>query len=156
MFVPGPVISLAIKPVGTEIPNFSRALNRFQKEDPAFRVHIDHESEVHVFHRSRGRVYGRCGGSVERYVGYSSQLRGATQGKGGFSMEVAFLASWQTERCSDHGPQSQNRIPVLPNVQVELQDAYRKSLTHNKSRCGGRIARHFPLPRLTFPLVGPG
>ena len=45
MFVPDPVISLAIKPIGTETPNFSRALNRFQKEDPTFRVHVDHESK---------------------------------------------------------------------------------------------------------------
>jgi elongation factor G len=51
MFVPGPVISLAIKPVGNETPNFSRALNQFQKEDPTFRVHIDRESkEVRVSH----------------------------------------------------------------------------------------------------------
>ena len=45
MFVPEPVISLAIKPIGTETPNFSRALNLFQKEDPTFRVHIDRESK---------------------------------------------------------------------------------------------------------------
>jgi elongation factor G len=45
MFVPEPVISLALKPKGQETPNFSRALNRFQKEDPTFRVHIDHESK---------------------------------------------------------------------------------------------------------------
>ncbi|CAE6490703.1 unnamed protein product [Rhizoctonia solani] len=45
MFVPDPVISLSIKPIGAETPNFSRALNRFQKEDPTFRVHIDHESQ---------------------------------------------------------------------------------------------------------------
>lgn len=45
MFVPEPVISLALKPIGTEGPNFSRALNRFQKEDPTFKVHIDHESK---------------------------------------------------------------------------------------------------------------
>ena len=45
MYVPEPVISLALKPVGTETPNFSRALNRFQKEDPTFRVHIDKESK---------------------------------------------------------------------------------------------------------------
>ena len=45
MFVPDPVISLAIKPIGTETPNFSRALNRFQKEDPTFRVHVDRESK---------------------------------------------------------------------------------------------------------------
>ncbi|KAF5383459.1 hypothetical protein D9757_006157 [Collybiopsis confluens] len=45
MFVPEPVISLAIKSKGVESPNFSRALNRFQKEDPTFRVHVDHESK---------------------------------------------------------------------------------------------------------------
>lgn len=49
MFVPEPVISLAIKPQGQETPNFSRALNRFQKEDPTFKVRIDPESkEVYV------------------------------------------------------------------------------------------------------------
>ncbi|OAX40090.1 translation elongation factor G [Rhizopogon vinicolor AM-OR11-026] len=45
MFVPEPVISLAIQPQGKETPNFSRALNRFQKEDPTFRVHLDKESK---------------------------------------------------------------------------------------------------------------
>src|SRR5258708_14734613 len=50
MFVPDPVISLAIKPTGQETPSFSRALNRFQKEDPTFRVHIDAESqEVRIY-----------------------------------------------------------------------------------------------------------
>ncbi|KAI0321737.1 P-loop containing nucleoside triphosphate hydrolase protein [Amylostereum chailletii] len=45
MFVPEPVISLSIKPQGQETPNFSRALNRFQKEDPTFKVHIDQDSK---------------------------------------------------------------------------------------------------------------
>jgi len=45
MFVPDPVISLSIKPEGVESPNFSRALNRFQKEDPTFRIHVDAESQ---------------------------------------------------------------------------------------------------------------
>lgn len=45
MFVPEPVISLAIRPKGQETPNFSRALSRFQKEDPTFRVHVDAESQ---------------------------------------------------------------------------------------------------------------
>ena len=44
MFVPEPVISLSIRPKGQETPNFSRALNRFTKEDPTFRVHVDRES----------------------------------------------------------------------------------------------------------------
>lgn len=45
MFVPEPVISLSLRPEGQETPNFSRALNRFQKEDPTFRVHLDPESQ---------------------------------------------------------------------------------------------------------------
>ncbi|KAI0074899.1 elongation factor G mitochondrial [Panus rudis PR-1116 ss-1] len=45
MYVPEPVISLALKPVGIETPNFSRALNRFTKEDPTFRVHVDKDSK---------------------------------------------------------------------------------------------------------------
>ncbi|KAJ3295688.1 Elongation factor G, mitochondrial [Borealophlyctis nickersoniae] len=45
MFVPQPVISLSIQPKGKESPNFSKALNRFQREDPTFRTHIDPESK---------------------------------------------------------------------------------------------------------------
>ncbi|KAI9179662.1 Elongation factor G, mitochondrial [Blastocladiella emersonii ATCC 22665] len=45
MFVPEPVISLAIHPKGKDTANFSKALNRFQKEDPTFRVHVDAESK---------------------------------------------------------------------------------------------------------------
>jgi elongation factor G len=45
MFVPNPVISLAISPKDkTGLVNFSKALNRFSKEDPTFRVHRDEES----------------------------------------------------------------------------------------------------------------
>ncbi|WFC95002.1 Elongation factor G, mitochondrial [Malassezia brasiliensis] len=45
MFVPEPVISLSLAPEGKDgSQNFSRALNRFQKEDPTFRVHVDSES----------------------------------------------------------------------------------------------------------------
>lgn len=55
MFVPEPVISLSIRPEGNETPNFSRALNRFQKEDPTFRVHVDSESQE-VCPASRGET----------------------------------------------------------------------------------------------------
>jgi elongation factor G len=44
MHVPDPVISLAIRPVAKDNSNFIKALSRFQKEDPTFRVHIDSES----------------------------------------------------------------------------------------------------------------
>ncbi|KAI5821279.1 elongation factor G, mitochondrial [Pyronema omphalodes] len=46
MFVPEPVISLSIKPKNNkETANFSKAMNRFQREDPTFRVHVDAESQ---------------------------------------------------------------------------------------------------------------
>ncbi|KAI9706654.1 MAG: Elongation factor G, mitochondrial [Candelina mexicana] len=46
MFVPEPVISLSIKPKDTkDSANFSKAMNRFQREDPTFRVHVDPESQ---------------------------------------------------------------------------------------------------------------
>ncbi|TQS37330.1 hypothetical protein Golomagni_02201 [Golovinomyces magnicellulatus] len=45
MFVPDPVVSLSIKPKSTKDgANFSKAMNRFQREDPTFRVHVDLES----------------------------------------------------------------------------------------------------------------
>ena len=46
MFVPEPVISLSIKPKKNgDLPAFSKAIARFQREDPTFRVHFDGESE---------------------------------------------------------------------------------------------------------------
>ncbi|NQW29610.1 MAG: elongation factor G [Ignavibacteria bacterium] len=45
MFVPEPVIELAVSPKEkTGLSNFSKALNRFTKEDPTFRVTRDDES----------------------------------------------------------------------------------------------------------------
>jgi elongation factor G len=45
MFVPDAVISLAVQPKSKEgAANFSKALQKFRKEDPTFRVHRDEES----------------------------------------------------------------------------------------------------------------
>jgi elongation factor G len=45
MFVPAPVISLAIKPKDNKAQiNMSKALSRFTKEDPTFKTHIDPET----------------------------------------------------------------------------------------------------------------
>lgn len=43
MYVPDSVISLSVKPTTKDTINFSKAMNRFQKEDPTFRVRFDNE-----------------------------------------------------------------------------------------------------------------
>lgn len=46
MFVPEAVMSLSIRPKrSADADSFSKAMNRFQREDPTFRVHVDPESE---------------------------------------------------------------------------------------------------------------
>lgn len=47
LFVPDAVMSLAVKPKkkDTTSSNFTKALNRFTREDPTFRVHMDPESK---------------------------------------------------------------------------------------------------------------
>lgn len=45
MFVPEPVMSLSIKPKkNTDLDTLGKALNRFTKQDPTFRVHVDPET----------------------------------------------------------------------------------------------------------------
>jgi elongation factor G len=45
MYVPEPVIALAIKPVDNKAEiNMSKALNRFTKEDPTFKSYVDEET----------------------------------------------------------------------------------------------------------------
>jgi len=55
--VPEPVISLAIEPKSrTELDRFSKAINRFTREDPTFRVYVDPESKETVI-RGMGELH---------------------------------------------------------------------------------------------------
>ena len=57
MFVPEPVISLAIKPKDKKSSDkLSRALNRFSKEDPTFKSYVDHESNETII-RGMGELH---------------------------------------------------------------------------------------------------
>jgi elongation factor G len=57
MFVPDPVISLAIKPKDNRsADNMSKALNRFTKEDPTFRAFVDPESKETII-RGMGELH---------------------------------------------------------------------------------------------------
>lgn len=50
MFVPDAVIEIAVEPKNKSgLANFSKAVNRFSKEDPTFRVHRDEESGQTIF-----------------------------------------------------------------------------------------------------------
>ncbi|GFE52711.1 translation elongation factor [Babesia ovis] len=49
IFVPEPVVSLALKKVNTsDMARLSKALNRFKREDPTFRIAVDEESKETV------------------------------------------------------------------------------------------------------------
>lgn len=46
MYVPDPVISMSIKPKDKKnLENFSKAINRFVREDPTFHLYYDHENK---------------------------------------------------------------------------------------------------------------
>ena len=46
MYVPDPVISMAIKPKNTnDLDAFSKAVNRFTREDPTYRIQWDTDNK---------------------------------------------------------------------------------------------------------------
>ena len=62
MFVPTPVISLAIKPVDKKAAdNMAKALNRFTKEDPTFQTYVDPESNQTI-------IRGMCELHLDVYI----------------------------------------------------------------------------------------
>ncbi|KAH8103165.1 elongation factor G, domain II-domain-containing protein [Phellopilus nigrolimitatus] len=126
MFVPEPVVSLALKPVGQETPNFSRALQRFQREDPTFRVHIDHESketivsgmgELHleVYVERMRREYGvECfNGPPAGRVPRDADAALRTGGAGQFARIAGYFEPMESDPETGHDTEFENYIPGI-------------------------------------------
>ena len=113
MFVPDAVISLSIAPKNTkDTPNFSKAISRFQREDPTFRVHNDAESgetiisgmgELHlsIYVERMKREYNvevatgqpqvAYRETIQARVPFDHTLKKQTGGAGDFARVVGFL-----------------------------------------------------------------
>ncbi|KAK4545567.1 Elongation factor G, mitochondrial [Oleoguttula mirabilis] len=113
MYVPDPVISLSIRPKHTkDTPNFSKAIARFQREDPTFRVHVDTESgesiisgmgELHLsiyVERMRreyhvevatGQPQVAYRETIQQHVPFDHLLKKQTGGAGDYARVVGYL-----------------------------------------------------------------
>jgi elongation factor G len=119
MFVPEPVISLTVTPKDNKAQtNMSKALRRFTKEDPTFRVGADPESgetiiagmgELHldVYIERMKREYGAevitspprvaYRETITRRVDYSYTHKKQTGGSGQYGKVAGFLEPWTEE-----------------------------------------------------------
>jgi elongation factor G len=113
MFVPEPVISLSIMPKNSrDGNNFSKAMNRFTREDPTFRVHVDSESqetiisgmgELHLdiyVERMRREYHVECvtgqpqvayRETITKHVAFDHTLKKQTGGAGDFARVMGWL-----------------------------------------------------------------
>jgi elongation factor G len=113
MFVPEPVMSLSIKPKNNNhLQQFSKAIARFQREDPTFRVHFDGESEqtiisgmgelhLEVYVERMRREYGvdcvtgqpqvAYRESINKRVEFDHLLKKQTGGSGDYARVVGWM-----------------------------------------------------------------
>ena len=113
MHVPSPVISLAVRPEKTkQLTAFSKALSRFQREDPTFRMYTDSESnetiiagmgELHldIYVQRMEREYGvkchvskprvRYRETIQEAVNFDYTLKKQTGGAGQFARMIGTL-----------------------------------------------------------------
>lgn len=160
MFVPDPVISLALIPKDNKAQiNMSKALNRFTKEDPTFRAHVDSETnetiiegmgELHleIYVERMRREYGAEVTTGNPRVSYRETItrraefnythKKQTGGAGQFGRVAGYL-----EPCSEEDFQFLNKIfgGVIPtNYIPSCEKGFRQSLEKG--------------PRAGFPVTG--
>jgi elongation factor G len=124
MFVPDPVLSLAIWPKAKgQDKHLSKALNRFQREDPTFRVHTDAESnqiiisgmgELHleIYMERMRREYNVDLDSSPPRVAYRETLTGKgafdfthkkqTGGQGQYARVAGYVEAIEEEDLDEH------------------------------------------------------
>ena len=122
MFVPEPVISLSIKPKQTkDTPNFSKAMARFQREDPTFAYHdsasdqtiISGMGELHldIYVERMRREYrvdcetGQPQVAYRETLGQARRVRSPLKKQSGGSGEYARVMGWMEPYWSSRGEQ---------------------------------------------------
>ncbi|KAH9938794.1 elongation factor G mitochondrial [Epithele typhae] len=167
MFVPEPVISLSIKPSGQETPNFSRALNRFQKEDPTFRVHVDKDSketiisgmgelhlEIYVERMKReynvecvtGRPRVAFRETITQRVDFNYTHKKQTGGAGQYGRVIGFLEPMEKDPETGKDTEFLNQIMgtaitqnYIPAVEAGFYEALEKGTLSGNTVCGIRF-----------------
>jgi elongation factor G len=166
MFVPDAVISLAVSPKSKEgATNFSKALQKFRKEDPTFRVHRDEESnetiisgmgelhlEIYIERMKRefaceviaGKPQVAYRETINKKAEFNYTHKKQTGGSGQFAKIVGFVEPLAVEEGKD--PKSYEfeddvtggRIPkeFIPAVDEGMQEQMKKG------------------PLIGFPIVG--
>ena len=141
MFVPAPVMSIAITPKNSsDNGKFSKALNRFSKEDPTFRISFDDESketiiygmgELHlqIYQERLHREYGVETVSSPPRVNYREAISGPVEfdylhkkqsgGAGQFGRVIGVM-----EPLPDDAKEGKNFASSLCTVQIVFSRNY--------------------------------
>ncbi|MFO0747894.1 MAG: elongation factor G [Myxococcota bacterium] len=152
MFVPEPVIKMAIKPKDSKVSaNLGKALNRFTKEDPTFRSFLDKESnetiiagmgELHleIYIERMKREYGVEVESGKPQVAYREAIqqradfnylhRKQTGGSGQFGRVVGYIEPAEVEDFEFEWKVTGGNIPT--EFQTSVEKGFRTSLAKGR------------------------
>ena len=151
MFVPDPVMSLAVKPAETKMQNnFAKALTKFTKEDPTLRVKVDSETketvlsgmgELHleVYIERMKREYGVECVSGQPNVNYKETIASKTTfdwlhkkqtgGAGQYAKVVGYMEPMTEEEIKEHGKPNEFRNKCIgTNIPPEYYPSCEKGM----------------------------
>ncbi len=147
IFVPDPVVSLAVKPVDKKsADSMAKALNRFSKEDPTFKTYVDSESrqiiimgmgELHldVYMERMRREYGASletgrpqvayRETVSRRADFDYTHRKQTGGAGQYGRVIGYIEPFSEGRYAFADEVKGGRIPkeFIPSCDKGFQNA---------------------------------